>query len=259
MIGGAYAAGRERICEIVAALDQMDVVRPVPACPGWSVRDVVAHLSGVCADILAGNLAGVATDPWTEAQVGERRGRSLHELLAEWQELAPQVEAFAGGFPGRTGAQWVLDLTTHEHDIRAALDRPGARDSDGVSIGLDFLVTVGLHSSVSARGLAPLAVRSTDGPTWTVGTGMAVGGGDGRSVAEATSELAAAALVSGHSPPAGEPAGSVEAPTFELFRALTGRRSLDQIRRFCWDADPESYLPAFEWGPFRPSRADLNG
>jgi hypothetical protein len=37
---------------------------------------------------------------------------------------------------------------------------------------------------------------------------------------------------------------------FELGRALSGRRSVDQIRAFDWSADPGPHLAAFTWGPF---------
>ena len=43
----------------------------------WTVKDVVAHLCGACEDILAGRLEGVATDPWTEAQVARFEGADL--------------------------------------------------------------------------------------------------------------------------------------------------------------------------------------
>jgi hypothetical protein len=50
----------------------------------------------------------------------------------------------------------------------------------------------------------------------------------------------------------GVPQATVTAPPFELFRALSGRRSLDQIRDFSWDGDPEPYLGVFS--PFEAPR-----
>ena len=38
---------------------------------------------------------------------------------------------------------------------------------------------------------------------------------------------------------------TVTAPPFELFRALSGRRSLEQIRSFFWEGDAERYLEIF--------------
>jgi hypothetical protein len=41
---------------------------------------------------------------------------------------------------------------------------------------------------------------------------------------------------------AGEPQASLEAPEFELFRALSGRRSRRQIASYTWTGDPDAYL-----------------
>ena len=238
-IGQLYAEGRGRITELVSGLPPEQAVVPVPTCPQWSVHDVVAHLAGVCTDVLEGRIDGVASDPWTAAQVDARRDRSMAELVEEWSTAAPQVEAMAEFFPGRVGTQWVLDLTSHEHDLRCALDAPGARDSEAVAMGLEFMIG-GFAATVVSAGLPPLEVRAGE-QSWVVG-------GEGSTDLEA--------LLMGAEPPLNtgvEPQGSVEASAFEWFRALTGRRSLDQIRAFKWSVDPEPYLPAFTFGPFRPA------
>jgi uncharacterized protein (TIGR03083 family) len=224
-IGSVYAAGRARVTELVTSLDPEQEKTPVPACPEWCVHDVVAHLAGVCADVMAGDIEGVATDPWTAAQVERRRDVPLDEIVKEWSETAPQVEAMAEHFPGRSAEQWVFDLTTHEHDIRGALSQQGARDSDALAVGLDFLVSMGMAASVQARGLPPLGVQA-GGREWTIG-------GDS------------------------DAANRLEAEPFELFRAMAGRRSAAQIRSYRWTGDPDVYLPAFTYGPFTVRSADL--
>src|SRR4051812_2600102 len=87
-IAAAYEGCRERIGSLVSELDAQRAATPVPACPDWSVHDVVAHLVGVVDDVLAGRLDGVATEPWTAAQVDSRRDRSISELVSEWSALA---------------------------------------------------------------------------------------------------------------------------------------------------------------------------
>jgi uncharacterized protein (TIGR03083 family) len=128
VVGDLYLAGRERITETVRDLDD-DRARTtlVPTCPAWSVHDVLAHVVGIPTDILAGNVEGAATEPWTAAQVDARRDATVAELLAEWEANAPQVEAMVDEF-GPTGVQLVFDLTTHEHDIRLALGLPPLTD-----------------------------------------------------------------------------------------------------------------------------------
>lgn len=243
-----YAAGRGRITELVSRLSDEQASALVPACPEWSVKDVVAHCAGVCDDVLAGRIDGVATDPWTEAQVAARRGHSLVEILAEWAEKAPQVEAIAEHFPGRVGTQWVLDITTHEHDLRGALGKPGTRETPAIEACLGFLIGA-LAVSVDARGLPPLEVRAGE-QSWVLGTGQ--GSGD---IAERLT-----AVLMGDEPPidvASDPVATVEASPYEWVRALVGRRSVAQVRRFKWSGDPEPFVPAFSFGPFRPSPTDL--
>jgi uncharacterized protein (TIGR03083 family) len=223
-IGSIYAEGRTRLTDLVLSEDPDGRTAPVPGCPEWAVRDVIAHVTGVCADVLAGNIEGVATEPWTAAQVVQRKDKALAEILAEWAEVAPQVEAIAPHFPSRVDEQWVLDLTTHEHDIRGALSSPGGRDAAGVLVGVDFATTMGLAGSIDARGLPALRVKAGDAE-WVVGNG--------------------------------DPAASLEGPPFELFRAMTGRRSERQVRGLQWEGDVELLMPAFEFGPFTFPENDL--
>jgi uncharacterized protein (TIGR03083 family) len=232
-IGEQYADGRCRVSDLVLTLTNEDAHRTVPTCPQWTVADVVAHLTGICADILAGNVGGVATESWTAAQVLARKGRDMAQLVEEWSELAPRVESFADDFPEPMGIQWIADLTSHEHDIRTAIGEPGARDSLGVETGLKFLVTVGLDQTICAQGLAPLAIRAGE-TSWVVGTREDGGAG---------------------APGAGGEA--LVASPFELFRALTGRRSAAQIGRLDWRIDPAPYVPAFRFGPFTTSPEDV--
>ena len=51
----------------------------------------------------------------------------------------------------------------------------------------------------------------------------------------------------------GEPAATVAAERFELYRAMGGRRSRAQILAYDWSGDPEPYLPLI---PAYGERAD---
>ena len=223
-MGSVYRETRERMTVMLRDIAADDSTAPVPACPGWSVKDVIAHLAGVCDDILSGNLAGLASDRWTAAQVHKRRAATLDELLDEWTDAAPQVEALAPMFPGESAAQWVADAASHEHDVRGALGKAGARDSTATLVGVDFMVP-GFMASVGSRALLPTLVVRADGREWRSS--------------------------------GGEASATLEAGAFELFRAVTGRRSTDQIRSLQWSGEPDAYLAAFEWGPFRPAARDI--
>jgi uncharacterized protein (TIGR03083 family) len=222
-IAAAYTGGRIRITGLVAGLDERQAATIVTGCPEWTVKDVVAHLTGICSDILAGNIEGVATDPWTAVQVDARRPLPIARLVAEWDEVGPQIEALLPSFPPEPSTQLITDLATHEHDLRGTLDRPGARDSDAISIGLSFTAPNFL-ATIADRGLPALFLRAGDAEWATEGV---------------------------------EPAASLSADRFELLRALTGRRSASQLRALKWDGDPEPYLPAFELGPFHVPAADI--
>jgi uncharacterized protein (TIGR03083 family) len=216
----AYAETRTRICDLVRDLPPTDAARTVPACPAWSVQQLVAHVVGVSADILAGNITDAGSDPWTEAQVAARAGRTLAELADEWDVTGPRVEAALAD--GALPAQAVFDQVTHEHDLRSAVDRPGAQAHPAVAIGVGFV-----------RDAWPHVVGVTDVPALRIVAGEAE-------------------LVAGD-----DPEVTLELAAFEALRALTGRRSEAQLRAYDWGTDPTPWLPAFTWGPFTPIADDL--
>src|SRR3954452_7296218 len=183
-LGALYEETRQRLINLVreATFDDFFAASaPVPACPGWRVRDVIAHLSGLATDIAAGNIDGAATDAWTAAQVEARRDLSVGDLLAESDEVGPQLASFLDDFPGRYGAQVVADVAVHEQDIRGALRRPGARDSAAVAHCLDFLLATLVGPGARALGLPPLQID--------VGTRRVVVGGSADTAADPTEAI----------------------------------------------------------------------
>src|SRR3954464_1491409 len=155
-LGALYEETRQRLINLVREAtfdDFFAAATPLPACPGWRARDVIAHLSGLATDIASGNLDGAATDAWAAAQVDARRDLSLDDLLAESDDVGPRLAGFLDDFPGRYGAQIVADLTVREQDIRGALRRAGARDSAAVAHGVDFLLDTWAGPGARALGL----------------------------------------------------------------------------------------------------------
>ena len=51
-----YQGIAARIIAIATAVAPEDLDSPVPACSGWTARQVVAHLAGLCEDWDAGHL-----------------------------------------------------------------------------------------------------------------------------------------------------------------------------------------------------------
>ncbi len=201
-VGQAYRGVRLRVSELVTHADADALGAVAPATPDWTVHDVLAHLVGVSTDIVSGNLDGVGSDPWAAAQVERSRDRACVDLLAEWDEHGPVVEEMAAQF-GRAAGQLLSDATTHEHDVRGALGAAGARDTDAVGLSFGF-VGVSLGEQLDAAGSGALVVHhgvQTD----TLGTGERV--------------------------------ASLRIDDFEFVRALTGRRSVEQMAAYDWDGD----------------------
>jgi uncharacterized protein (TIGR03083 family) len=199
-VGPAYRGVRLRVCELVADRDDTALEGFAPATPDWTVHDLLAHLVGVTADIVSGNLDGVGTDAWANAQVDARRGRRVDELLAEWDEHGPVVEEMAAQF-GRAAGQLLSDATTHEHDVRGALGAHGARDSSAVALSVGFVgLSLGEQLDQAERGAL---VVQHGGRSDTLGSGA--------------------------------PAAALRIDDFELLRALTGRRCVEQMAAYDWD------------------------
>ncbi len=217
----AYGGARRRVSAFVSSLSSADVRRMVPACPEWNVHDVLAHLVGSATDVVAGRLDGVGSAPWTQAQVESRRGRSCDDLLTEWSEAGPPFEQLLAGFPPEIANLAVGDLITHEHDVRAACRDRGGRDTPEYDVALQYQVAA-LGTRLDGAGLGALCLKAGH-EEWVVGPGEAL--------------------------------TTVTASRHDLLRALSSRRSADQIRAMNWDGDPGGYLVVFgAYGPL-PERS----
>jgi uncharacterized protein (TIGR03083 family) len=204
---GAYQGIRTRVADLVTNATDAQLESRAPATPEWRVRDILCHLVGVTADILAGNLDGVTTDAWTAAQVDARRDRTIDEILSEWTVAGAKVEPTIASW-GVVSGQFIGDATTHEQDIRGALDQPGARDSDAMVVTYEWM-------------------------GYRIGEMRAAGG-----VGAFTVESEAGVHTFGE----GEPSARCRTSRFELVRAATGRRSVAQIEAWDWDGDVRADL-----------------
>jgi uncharacterized protein (TIGR03083 family) len=125
-IGERYLQAHRSFVDLARALTIEDWSTPVPCCPGWTCRDVLSHVAGIPDDAFAGRMDGVATPPWTEAQVARWRDTPVEDLLAQWEAQAPM---FASVLDQLGESRPPIDCQTHEFDVRQALGRPGNRDS----------------------------------------------------------------------------------------------------------------------------------
>lgn len=202
-----YAEARTRILTLVAGLDAEAAATPVPACPGWSVHDVVAHLTGIADDVLAGRMAGLGSPEWTAAQVDARKNRPLEQVCQEWRSLTEAFDRLLADQPA-LGLAASADAVIHEYDLRQALGQPGDHASPSIRATARRYADI-FAQRVHDAGLGPLAVRTTEGDT----------------------------LVD-----AENPVISVEGPAFELLQAMTGRRTLREVLALNWSGNPDEIL-----------------
>lgn len=211
-LGEEYRRGRERLCALLADEPEDRWDQPVRACPGWTVRGVVSHLMGTVEDALAGRISGPPSEDVTAEQVARHAAAPGPELLARWADLAPPFEEVV-----TAGQIWpaVLDVISHEHDVRLALDRPGARTEGVVIAGAEALVT-------RMEASWTLEVELAEGPTL-------------------------------RSAPGPGPVYRLRTSAFEVVRLRLGRRSRGEVRALDWDPIPPPDLaPLFVFDP-RPT------
>lgn len=217
-LAAIYRESRERLSELAGGLSEEQRATTVPACPAWSVKDLYAHLAGIAADLAAGTLERAGTDEETARQVAERSGMSLEEILAEWSQTGPAVESILESAP-MLGTP-VIDLWTHEQDLRGALGLEGHRGGGGLT--LTQKAASQIKHRVRAAGLP--AIR-------------AIVGDDDRILGD------------------GEPGITVRAEPYEWARVVMGRRSRAQMAALDWDGDPGPYLDLLT--VFSPPETDL--
>jgi uncharacterized protein (TIGR03083 family) len=151
----AYAEIFANVGELAAGLDDERAMLPT-RCPGWTVRDHVAHITDL-ESILIGRPRGDHTVPeglahvrnqpgaYMEIGVDARRGVPLAALLAEYRDVTAerlaslatlqdsQLDDMGRGLFGESKVRSLLgirvfDLWAHEQDIRSALHAPGGLD-----------------------------------------------------------------------------------------------------------------------------------
>jgi uncharacterized protein (TIGR03083 family) len=226
---GVYRETRQSLRDFVAGLTDDELTTNVPATPDWSVRDAVAHVVGEARITVTGEappefrLLESLRDPEQAAirdginadEVKRRRDLPIADVLAEWDDLAEQLDPFMRGekpFPWPEpflDSILVSDLSAHGQDVRNAVGKPGERDSAACRIALaSFAVALGFR--LDTLGIPALRLRY-----------------DGKE------------RVAGQS----EPAATLTGDRYELMRALTGRRSRRQIESLDWGGDREPYVP----------------
>jgi uncharacterized protein (TIGR03083 family) len=224
-----YAEAKSALLTLVGSPDSSSWAVRVPATPDWTVRDVVAHVTGNAVDGAQGTVPAdlnlleqfrdaevvKARDEFADGQVHRREGRTPAELIGEWDEAEPELlrrfrldQGAEGALPFGFDVVLLTDLCVHSDDVANALDRPPNRDSGAARVAFSGYC-FGVDYRIRALGLPALRVRY---------------GAKEKTLGE------------------GRPEATVSADAWELLRAFAGRRSRKQIAALDWDGDPEPYL-----------------
>jgi uncharacterized protein (TIGR03083 family) len=217
---------------IAQDLDRDALAAVVPACPEWTVHDLLAHVTAGISDAAAGNvpeLEGInlmdhwsdeaihdALDAMLRRQLDERRDRTVTELVDEWRAGAraavPMLRGerpFPPGLPPLFEWTVAMDITVHEDDLRGALGLEPAGPS--LQAYTHAALWYGMALDVRIRALGRPAMRLEAG--------------------EVELDLGE-----------GEPVATLRADPYEATLALTGRRTEQQLRALDWEGDPSQHL-----------------
>lgn len=190
----------DRIDEVVA--DGLQLDRRVRACPDWTIRQLLGHITGIAEDWVTGRFQGYASEAWTNEQVDRHAGRSWADLRVCWRAALDELPS-APPHP-QLGAPWRWlfgDALCHEADLRETTDDGRRPPSDAVVVGLGQVMgrwRQALHDREDG-----LVVTATGVRTWEIGN-------------------------------VGVRPAHVESDPYELWRAVSGRRAIEDIDRYDW-------------------------
>ncbi len=221
------------------------------ACPGWTVKDQVSHVTGVEQWLSGAPLPRVQLpdyghvqsdfDRVTESMVEMRRrmlgskvvdelegvlAKRLSQLGDPELTLETPVKGPIGVAPaGEVLRMRILDIWTHEQDIREALGRPGDLDAPGAAVFLDALCSAMPRLVAKNAGIEPgnVVIFDITGPV--VGrTGVRVEVGEG-------GKPLGTPLFTGtvHEHPEDAQVTSIILSTQAITRRAAGRGGLDDI------------------------------
>ncbi|MBW3085153.1 hypothetical protein KEM60_01350 [Austwickia sp. TVS 96-490-7B] len=178
----AFAGTAQAIVDLAFPLSDDDGAKTT-ACPGWTVKDQVSHVTAIEAHLLGRadppvelpdyphlrNDIGRLMEPGVEV----RRAHPLKDVVAELQRVlaarlgrlrdpaltddTPLPHPFTGVDTtlGALLRQRILDVWSHEQDIRESLGRPGNLDTPAAAVSVQQVLDMLPHIVVRRVGLEP--------------------------------------------------------------------------------------------------------
>ncbi|MFD5855122.1 maleylpyruvate isomerase family mycothiol-dependent enzyme [Streptomyces chartreusis] len=137
--GRLLVVERDALVPLLRGRPAADFALPTVACPGWSVRDVLAHCSAALMRVVEGRFEeGVFSPECNDRDIAERAewsdARVVDELERGMTEAGPVIAGAGGALDGVALGEWV-----HAGDVREVLGAPGAYAGDGLPDALRLL------------------------------------------------------------------------------------------------------------------------
>ncbi|QNE17738.1 maleylpyruvate isomerase family mycothiol-dependent enzyme [Kribbella qitaiheensis] len=170
-------ADSERFAEVA----RLGLAADVPACPGWTVEDVVRHLATVYLHKVEILRLGALPDPWPP-EFGDRDLLDLYDearasVVTALEQAGTDLTTWTFSPYDSTSAFWyrrmALETAVHRVDIEQAHGVPTPIDSELAVDGIDEILTLMLGGPWWAEGDTKYPVDATirittEGRSWTI-------------------------------------------------------------------------------------------
>ncbi|KRE56212.1 maleylpyruvate isomerase family mycothiol-dependent enzyme [Phycicoccus sp. Soil748] len=187
----AYQQTTQAVVDLGRSCTDADFDLPT-ACPGWTVKDQISHVVGLESWLHTGDVPKVEVPDYAHirGEAGrfieksvELRRRMVGQKVVDELETVAARRIAALSEPGVTletvvRGPWgpapvgeslrrrILDIWTHEQDIRQALGRPGNLDSGGAAVFMDLLFAALPRLVAKEAGIEPgnVVIIDSTGP-----------------------------------------------------------------------------------------------
>lgn len=137
--GRLLVVERDALVPLLRGRSAADFALPTVACPGWSVRDVLAHCSAALMRVVENRFEeGVFSPESNDRDIAERAewsdARVVDELERGMTEAGPVIARAGGALDGIALGEWV-----HAGDVREVLGAPGAYAGAGMADAVRLL------------------------------------------------------------------------------------------------------------------------
>ncbi|MFE6619259.1 maleylpyruvate isomerase family mycothiol-dependent enzyme [Streptomyces sp. NPDC008086] len=139
LAGRLLVVERDALVPLLRGRAEGDFAVPTVGCPGWSVRDVLAHCSAALMRVVENRFEeGVFSPESNDRDIAERADWTPAQIVDELErgmtEAGPVIARAGGALDGIALGEWV-----HAGDVREVLGEPGAYAGAGLPDALRLL------------------------------------------------------------------------------------------------------------------------